>query len=142
MTTTKWILACALAVFMTAATIRAQKDTYEDTGKSSAELDMLVDLAELDLLADMLESLLREDENAESNPIADFQMPEDGLAGMPGMGIDICGGGFGMGSMGMEGGSFPVIAGFSGMGGFGTMSGFSGFPIMAGYGGIGGFCGF
>ena len=93
---TKWILTCALAVSMTAATIRAQKkDAPENTDRHSEELDMLVDLAELDLLADMLESLLREDENAESNPIADFQMPEDGLAGMPGMGIDICGGGFG-----------------------------------------------
>ena len=61
MKTTKWILACALAVSMTAATIWAQKDAYKDTGKSSTELDMLVDLAEMDLLADMLESLLREE---------------------------------------------------------------------------------
>ena len=132
MKTTKWILACALAVFMTAATIRAQKAAPDSMSRQSAELDMLVDLAEMELLADMLESLLREEENADSNSIAD--------SGMPGTGIDIYGGGFRMGGMG--GGSYPVMADFSCMGDFGNMGCFNGFPIMTGYGGMSGFCGF
>ena len=140
MKTKKWILTCALAVSMTAATIWAQKDAYKDTGKSSAELDMLVDLAEMDLLADMLESLLREEENADSNSIADSQMPESNLASMPEMSFDIYGGGFGMNSM--SGGCYPIMVGFNGMGGFGHMGGFSGYPMMGGFGGMGGFCGF
>ena len=140
MKTTKWILSCALAVSMTAATIWAQKDAHKDTGKSSTELDMLVDLAEMDLLADMLESLLREEENAESNSIADSPILESGLACMPGMSIDIYGGGFGMDSM--SGGCYPIMVGFNGMGGFGHMGGFSGYPMMGEFGGISGFCGF
>ena len=140
MKTTKWILACALAVSMTAATIWAQKDAYKDTGKSSTELDMLVDLAEMDLLADMLESLLREEENAESNSIADFQIPGNELACMPEMSFDIYGGGFGMDSM--SGGCNPIMVGFNEMGGFGNMGGFSGYPMMGGFGSMDGFCGF
>ena len=50
---------------MTAATIWAQKGVPDSTSKQSVELDMLVDIAEMDLLADMLESLLREEENAD-----------------------------------------------------------------------------
>ena len=134
MKTTKWILTYALAVSMTAATIWAQKDAHKDTGKSSTELDMLVDLVEMDLLADMLESLLREEENAESNSIADFQMPGNDLACMPEMSFDIYGGGFG--------GWYPIMVGFNGMGGFGNMGGFNGYPMMGGFGGISGFCGF
>ena len=140
MKTTKWILTCALAVSITAATIWAQKDAHKDTGKSSTELDMLVDLAEMDLLADMLESLLREEENADSNSIADFQIPGNDLACMPEMSFDICGGGFGMDSMGS--GSYPIMVDYSNMGGFGHMDGFSGYPMMGGFGGISGFCGF
>ena len=140
MKTTKWILTCALAVSMTAATIWAQKDAHKDTGKSSTELDMLVDLAEMDLLADMLESLLREEENADSNSIADFQIPGNDLACMPEMSFDIYGGGFGMDSM--SGGCYPIMVGFNGMGGFGHMGGFSGYPMMVGFDGISGFCGF
>ena len=79
MKTTKWILTCVLAVSVTAATIWAQKDAPENTGKHSEELDMLVDLAEMELLADMLESLLREEEKADSNSIADSQIPENGF---------------------------------------------------------------
>ena len=134
MKTTKWILTCALAVSMTAATIWAQKDAHKDTGKSSTELDMLVDLAEMDLLADMLESLLREEENADSNSIADFQIPGNDLACMPEMSFDIYGGGFGMDSM--SGGCYPIMVGFNGMGGFGGGAG-----GMGGFGG-GGFGGF
>lgn len=140
MKTTKWILTCALAVSMTAATIWAQKDAHRDTGKSSTELDMLVDLAEMDLLADMLESLLREVENADSNSIADSQIPGNDLACMPEMSFDIYGGGFDMDSM--SGGCYPIMVGFNGMGGFGHMGGFSGYPMMGGFGGMGGFCGF
>ena len=65
MKTKKLILLCALAISMTAATIWAQKGVPDSTSKQSAELDMLVDIAEMDLLADMLESLLREEENAQ-----------------------------------------------------------------------------
>ena len=141
MKTTKWILTCVLAVSMTAATIWAQKDASEHTDRHSEELDMLVDLAEMDLLADMLESLLREEENADSNSIADSQMPESNLASMPGMDIGIYGGGFGMGSMDGFGG-FPIMVGFNGMGGFGTMGGFVGYPMMGGFGDMCVFCGF
>ena len=141
MKTTKWILTCVLAVSMTAATIWAQKDASENTDRHSEELDMLVDLAEMDLLADMLESLLREEENADSNSIADSQMPESNLASMPGMDIGIYGGGFGMGSMDGFGG-FPIMVGFNGMGGFGTMGGFVGYPMMGGFGDMCVFCGF
>ena len=126
MKTTKWILACALAVFMTAAAIRAQKAEPDSMSMQSAELDALVDLAEMDLLSDMLESLLREEENEGGKSNADFQMPESGLACMPGMNMDIYGGEFGM----------------DGFGGFPIMAGFGGFPIMAGFGGMGCFCGF
>ena len=101
---------------------------------------MLVDLAEMDLLADMLESLLREEENADSNSIADFQIPGNDLACMPEMSFDIYGGGFGMDSM--SGGCYPIMVGFNGMGGFGHMDGFSGYPMMGGFGGISVFCGF
>ena len=132
MKTTKWILTCALAVSMTAATIWAQKDAHKDTGKSSTELDMLVDLAEMDLLADMLESLLREEENADSSSISDFQMPESCFDSMPGMDNDIMGG-FGW---------LPIMVGFNDMNGFGNMGGFSGYPMMGGFGGMGVFCGF
>ena len=141
MKTTKWILTCVLAVSMTAATIWAQKDASENTDRHSEELDMLVDLAEMDLLADMLESLLREEENADSNSIADSQMPESNLASMPGMDIGIYGGGFGMGSMDGFGG-FPIMVGFNGMGGFGTMGGFVGYPMMGGFGDMCVFYGF
>lgn len=140
MKTTKWILTCALAVSMTAATIWAQKDALKDTGRSSVEQDMLVDLAELDLLSDMLESLLREEDNADSNSIADYQIPGNDLACMPEMSIDIYGGGFGMDSM--SGGCYPIMVGFNGMGGFGNMGGFSSYPMMGGFGGMGGFCRF
>ena len=138
---TKWILTCTLAVSMTAATIWAQKGVPDSTSKQSAELDMLVDLAEMDLLADMLESLLRDEENADSNSIADYQMPESNLASMPGMDIGIYGGGFGMGSMDGFGG-FPIMVGFNGMGGFGTMGGFVGYPMMGGFGDMCVFYGF
>ena len=131
MKTTKRILTCALAAFMTATTIWAQKDTPETISGHSEELDMLVDLAELDLISDMLESLLREEENADSSSIADSQTPENGLACMPGMDLGMPGGGFG---------GFPIMVGFSGMGGFGAMGGFSGYP--GGFGCMGGFCGF
>ena len=141
MKTTQWILTCALAVFMTAATIWAQKDVPENTCKHSEEMDMLVDLAELDLLADMLESLLREEENADSNSISDFQMPESSFANMPGMDNDIYGSEFGMDNMGGFSG-FPIMAGFNGMNGFGNMGVFSGYPMMGGFGGMGVFCGF
>lgn len=140
MKTTKWILACALAVSMTAATIWAQKAAPDSMSRQSAELDMLVDIAEMDLLADMLESLLREEENADSNSIADSRTPESGPAGMPEMNIDFYGGGFGMGNM--VGGVFPIMAGFNGMGGFGNTGGFCGYPMTGGFGGMGGFCGF
>ena len=140
MKTTKWILTCVLAVSMTAATIWAQKDVPENTCKHSEELDMLVDLAELDLLADMLKSLLREEENADSDSIADSQMPGNDLACTPEMSFDIYGGGFGMGSMGGFG-VVPIMVGFNG-GGFGNVGGFSGYPVMGGFGGMGGFCGF
>ena len=131
MKTTKWILTCALAVSMTAATIWAQKDAPENTSRHSEELDMLVDLAELDLLADMLESLLREEENDDSQSIADAQIPEGGFCCIPEMD---------MGNM--WSGGFPIMVGFNGMGGFGNMNGFSGYPMMDGFGGMGGFCGF
>ena len=129
---TKWILTCTLAVSMTAATIWAQKGVPDSTIKQSVELDMLVDIAEMDLLADMLESLLREEENADSSSISDFQMPESCFASMPGMDIDIMGG-FG---------GLPIMVGFNGMNGFGNMGGFSGYPMMGGFGGMGVFCGF
>ena len=138
---TKWILTCTLAVSMTAATIWAQKGVPDSTSKQSVELDMLVDIAEMDLLADMLESLLREEENADSNSISDFQMPESCFASMPGMDNDIYGSGFGMDDMGGFGG-FPIMVGFNGMNGFGNMGGFSGYPMMGGFGGMGVFCGF
>ena len=128
----KLILTCTLAVSMTAATIWAQKGVPDSTIKQSVELDMLVDIAEMDLLADMLESLLREEENADSNSISDFQMPESCFASMPGMDIDIMGG-FG---------GLPIMVGFNGMNGFGNMGGFSGYPMMGGFGGMGVFCGF
>ena len=128
----KLILTCTLAVSMTAATIWAQKGVPDSTIKQSVELDMLVDIAEMDLLADMLESLLREEENADSNSISDFQMPESCFASMPGMDNDIMGG-FG---------GFPIMVGFNGMNGFGNMGGFSGYPMMGGFGGMGVFCGF
>ena len=128
----KLILTCTLAVSMTAATIWAQKGVPDSTSKQSVELDMLVDIAEMDLLADMLESLLREEENAGSNAIADTQMPESSFASMPGMDIDIMGG-FG---------GLPIMVGFNGMNGFGNMGGFSGYPMMGGFGGMGVFCGF
>ena len=140
MKTTKWILTCALAVSMTAATIWAQKDVQKDTGKSPAELDMLVDIAEMDLLVDMLESLLREEENAEGESIADSQMPENCFDSMPEMSIDIYGGGFDMGNM--SGGGFPIMVGFSGMNGLGNMGCFSGYQMMGGFGSMGCFCGF
>ena len=138
---TKWILTCTLAVSMTAATIWAQKGVPDSTSKQSVELDMLVDIAEMDLLADMLESLLREEENADSSSISDFQMPESCFASMPGMDNDIYGSGFGMDDMGGFGG-FPIMVGFNGMNGFGNMGGFSGYPMMGGFGGMGVFCGF
>ena len=138
---TKWILTCTLAVSMTAATIWAQKGVPDSTSKQSVELDMLVDIAEMDLLADMLESLLREEENADSNSISDFQMPESCFASMPGMDNDIYGSGFGVDDMGGFGG-FPIMVGFNGMNGFGNMGGFSGYPMMGGFGGMGVFCGF
>ena len=141
MKTTKWILTCVLAASMTAATICAQKDAPEDMDIRSAELDQLVDLAEMDLLADMIESLLREEENADSNSVADSRMPEGGPVGVPGMNIDYYGGGFGMGNMGGFGG-FPMMDGFGGMGGFGDMGGFGGFPMMGGFGGMVCFCTF
>ena len=141
MKTTKWILTCVLAVSMTAATIWAQKDAPENTDRHSEEMDMLVDLAELDLLADMLESLLREEENADSNSIADSQMPDSNLASMPGMDIGIYGGGFGMGSMDGFGG-FPIMVDFNGKDGFGYMGGCVGYPIMGGFGDMCVFCGF
>ena len=128
----KLILPCVLAIFTTAATIWAQKGVPDSTSKQSVELDMLVDIAEMDLLADMLESLLREEENAGSNAIADTQMPESSFASMPGMDIDIMGG-FG---------GLPIMVGFNGMNGFGNMGGFSGYPMMGGFGGMGVFCGF
>ena len=140
MKTTKLILACALAVFMTAAAIRAQKAEPDSMSMQSAELDALVDLAEMDLLSDMLESLLREEENEGGKSNADFQMPESGLACMPEMSFDIYGGGFGMGSTGGFG-VVPIMVGFNG-GGFGNVGGFSGYPVMGGFGGMGGFCGF
>ena len=139
MKTTKWILTCALAVSMTAATIWAQKDAPENISEQSAELDMLVDLAEMDLLADMLDSLLREEENADSSSIADSQIPENAFFCIPGMDTGIPDGGFGVGNMG---GVFPVMVGFNGMGGLGTMGGFGGYPMMGGFCGIGGLCGF
>ena len=129
---TKWILTCTLAVSMTAATIWAQKGVPDSTSKQSVELDMLVDIAEMDLLDDMLESLLREEENADSNSISDFQMPESSFASMPGMDIDIMGG-FG---------GLPIMVGFNGMNGFGNTGGFGGYPMMGGFGGMGVFCGF
>ena len=138
---TKLILSCTLAISMTAATIWAQKGVPDSTSNQSAELDMFVDIAEMDLLADMLESLLREEENADSNSIADSQMMESSFAGMPGMDIDIYGGGFGMDNMGGFGG-FPIMVGFNGMNGFGNMSGFGGCPMMGGFDGMGVFCGF
>ena len=138
---TKWILTCTLAVSMTAATIWAQKGVPDSTSKQSVELDMLVDIAEMDLLADMLESLLREEENADSNSISDFQMSESSFANMPGMDNDIYGSGFGMDDMGGFGG-FPIMVGFNGMNGFGNMGVFSGYPMMGGFGGMGVFCGF
>ena len=138
---TKWILTCTLAVSMTAATIWAQKGVPDSTIKQSVELDMLVDIAEMDLLADMLESLLREEENADSNSISDFQMPESCFASMPGMDNDIYGSGFGVDDMGGFGG-FPIMVGFNGMNGFGNMGVFSGYPMMGGFGGMGVFCGF
>ena len=128
----KLILPCALAIFTTTATIWAQKGVPDSTSKQSVELDMLVDIAEMDLLADMLESLLREEENADSSSISDFQMPESCFASMPGMDIDIMGG-FG---------GLPIMVGFNGMNGFGNMGGFSGYPMMGGFGGMGVFCGF
>ena len=128
----KLILPCALAIFTTAATIWAQKGVPDSTSKQSVELDMLVDIAEMDLLADMLESLLREEENAGSNAIADTQMPESSFASMPGMDIDIMGG-FG---------GLPIMVGFNGMNGFGNTGGFGGYPMMGGFGGMGVFCGF
>ena len=137
----KLILTCTLAVSMTAATIWAQKGVPDSTSKQSVELDMLVDIAEMDLLADMLESLLREEENADSNSISDFQMPESCFASMPGMDNDIYGSGFGMDDMGGFGG-FPIMVGFNGMNGFGNMGVFSGYPMMGGFGGMGVFCGF
>ena len=141
MKTTKWILTCTLAVSMTAATSWARKDAPEEsTCKHSEELDMLVDLAEMDLLTDMLDSLLREEEDADSNSIADSQTPESGFYCIPGMDMSIPGGGFGMGGFG--GVVFPIMAGYNGMGGFGTMGGFSGYPMMGGFGGTGGSCGF
>ena len=128
----KLILPCALAIFTTAATIWAQKGVPDSTSKQSVELDMLVDIVEMDLLADMLESLLREEENADSNSISDFQMPESCFASMPGMDIDImCG--FG---------GLPIMVGFNGMNGFGNTGGFGGYPMMGGFGGMGVFCGF
>ena len=132
MKTAKWILTCALAIFTTAATIWAQKGVPDSTSKQSVELDMLVDIAEMDLLADMLESLLREEENADSNSISDFQMPESSFASMPGMDIDIMGG-FG---------GLPIMVGFNGMNGFGNTGGFGGYPMMGGFCGMGVFCGF
>ena len=138
---TKWILTCTLAVSMTAATIWAQKGVPDSTSKQSVELDMLVDIAEMDLLADMLESLLREEENADSNSISDFQMPESCFASMPGMDNDIYGNEFGMDNMGGFSG-FPIMVGFNGMNGFGNMGVFSGYPMMGGFGGMGVFCGF
>ena len=129
---TKWILTCTLAVSMTAATIWAQKGVPDSTSKQSVELDMLVDIAEMDLLADMLESLLREEENADSSSISDFQMPESCFASMPGMDIDMMGG-FG---------GLPIMVGFNGMNGFGNTGGFGGYPMMGGFGGMGVFCGF
>ena len=141
MKTTKWILICALAVSMTAAAIWAQNDVPDSKSRQSAELDMLADLAEMDLLADMVESLLREEENADSRSIADSQMPESGPGGMPGMDIGIYGGGFGMGSM--DGfGEFPIVADFNGMDGFGYMGGCVGYPMMGGFGDMCVFCGF
>ena len=137
----KLILTCTLAVSMTAATIWAQKGVPDSTIKQSVELDMLVDIAEMDLLADMLESLLREEENAGSNAIADTQMPESSFASMPGMDIDIYGSEFGMNNMGGFSG-FPIMVGFNGMNGFGNMGVFSGYPMMGGFGGMGVFCGF
>ena len=128
----KLILTCTLAVSMTAATIWAQKGVPDSTSKQSVELDMLVDIAEMDLLADMLESLLREEENADSNSISDFQMPESCFDSMPGMDNDIMGG-FGW---------LPIMVGFNDMNGFGNMGGFSGYPMMGGFGGMGVFCGF
>ncbi len=101
---------------------------------------MLVDLAEMDLLSDMLESLLREEENADSNSIADSLMQESSFASMPGMDIDIYGD-VGMDNMGGFGG-FPIMVGFNGMNGFGNMDGFGGCPMMGGFGGMGVFCGF
>ena len=141
MKTTKLILPCTLAVAMTAATIWAQKGVPDSTSKQSAELDMLVDIAEMDLLADMLESLLREEENADSNSVADSQILESSFADMPGMDIDIYGDGFDMDNMGDFGG-FPIMVGFNGMNGFGNMGGFGGCPTMGGFGGMGVFCGF
>jgi len=141
MKTTKWILTCALAVSMTAATIWAQQDEPGKMGKRSAELDMLVDLAEMDLLTDMLESLLREEENDDSKSIADSPMPESGFGGIPGMDMGIHGGGFAMCNMGGFSG-FPIMAGFGGMGGFHDMGGFSVYPMTVGFGGMGVFCGF
>ena len=138
---TKWILTCTLAVSMTAATIWAQKGVPDSTIKQSVELDMLVDIAEMDLLADMLESLLREEENADSNSISDFQMPESCFASMPGMDNDIYGNEFGMDNMGGFGG-LPIMVGFNGMNGFGNTGGFGGYPMMGGFGGMGVFCGF
>ena len=128
----KLILTCTLAVSMTAATIWAQKGVPDSTSKQSVELDMLVDIAEMDLLADMLESLLREEENADSSSISDFQMSESSFASMPGMDIDIMGG-FG---------GLPIMVGFNGMNGFGNTGGFGGYPMMGGFGGMGVFCGF
>ena len=141
MKTKKLILLCALAISMTAAIIWAQKGVPDSTSKQSAELDMLVDIAEMDLLADMLESLLREEENADSKSIIDSQMLESSFASMPGMDIGIYGDGFGMDNMGGFGG-FPIMVSFNGMNGFGNMDGFGGCPMMGGFGGMGVFCGF
>jgi len=141
MKTTKWFLACVLAVSMTAATIWAQKDAPETTDRHSEELDMLVDLTELDLLTDMLESFLREEENDDSQSIADAQILEGGFCCIPEMDVGIPGGGFGMGGTGGFG-VVPIMVGFNGMGSFGNMNGFSSCPVMGGFGGMGGFCGF
>ena len=123
MKTMKWIFICAIAMSMTAATIRAQKDAPESTDKCSEELEQLVDIAEMDLLADMIESLLRDDVNDDGKSIADASMPENGFCNMPGMDMGIFGGGFTMGNMGGFGG-FPIMAGYGGMGGFGGFGGF------------------
>jgi len=154
MKTTKWILACTLAVSMTAATIWAQKgapegtDSGEITGRHSLELDVLVDIAEMDLLADMVDSLLREEENDDSKSIADPTIPDNGFCcipgmdtGIPGMDMGIPGGEFGVADMGGFGG-FPIMVSFNGMSGFSQTGGFSGYPMMWGFGGMGGFGGF